>query len=57
MGVPHVVVIGAGIGGLSAAIALAARGLRVTLYEQLDRPGGKMGEVRAGGFRWDTGLR
>jgi len=55
MGVPHVVVIGAGIGGLSAAIALAARGLRVTLYEQLDRPGGKMGEVRAGGFRWDTG--
>jgi len=51
----HVVVIGAGIGGLSAAIGLAARGFRVTLVEKLDRPGGKMGEVRADGFRWDTG--
>ncbi|MDW8395273.1 MAG: phytoene desaturase family protein [Anaerolineae bacterium] len=55
MGVPHVVVVGAGMGGLSAAIALAARGFRVTVYEKLDRPGGKMGEVRLGGFRWDTG--
>lgn len=57
MGVPHVVVVGAGMGGLSAAIALAARGFRVTVYEKLDRPGGKMGEVRLGGFRWDTGPR
>lgn len=51
----HVIVIGAGIGGLSAAIRLAARGYRVTVVEKLDRPGGKMGELRAGGFRWDTG--
>ncbi|PJF48091.1 MAG: phytoene desaturase [Chloroflexi bacterium] len=50
-----VIVIGAGIGGLSAAIRLAAHGYRVTLLEKLDRPGGKMGEVRAEGFRWDTG--
>ncbi|MCS6773147.1 MAG: phytoene desaturase family protein [Thermoflexales bacterium] len=52
---PSVIVIGAGIGGLSAAIALAARGFRVTVLEKLDRPGGKMGEVRAEGFRWDSG--
>lgn len=52
---PQVVVIGAGLGGLSAAIGLAAKGWRVTVVEQLDRPGGKMGEVRADGFRWDTG--
>ena len=51
----HVVVIGAGIGGLSAAIGLAARGFRVTVVEKLNRPGGKMGEVQADGFRWDTG--
>jgi phytoene desaturase len=51
----RVIVAGAGIGGLSAAIRLAARGYRVTVVEKLDRPGGKMGELRAGGFRWDTG--
>ncbi len=50
-----VVVIGAGIGGLSAAIRLAAQGLRVVMFEQNDAPGGKMREVRADGFRWDTG--
>lgn len=52
---PRIVVIGAGIGGLSAAISLGAKGNRVTVVEQLDRPGGKMGEVRTGRFRWDTG--
>ncbi|MCS6847628.1 MAG: phytoene desaturase family protein [Anaerolineae bacterium] len=51
----RVIVVGAGIGGLSAAIRLASRGYRVTVVEKLDRPGGKMGEVRADGFRWDTG--
>jgi phytoene desaturase len=52
---PRIVIAGAGIGGLSAAIRLASRGHRVTVVEQLDRPGGKMGEVREAGFRWDTG--
>jgi phytoene desaturase len=51
----HVIVVGAGLGGLSAAIRLAAHGCRVTLLEQLSTPGGKMGEYRAGGFRFDTG--
>ncbi len=50
-----IAIIGAGIGGLSAAISLAARGQRVAVYEQLSRPGGKMGELREAGFRWDTG--
>ncbi len=50
-----VVIIGAGIGGLSAAVRLAARGLRVVIIEQNDRVGGKMGEIRAAGFRFDTG--
>lgn len=51
----HVVIIGAGIGGLSAAIRLAAKGLRVTVVEQNAAVGGKMAQVEADGFRWDTG--
>jgi phytoene desaturase len=52
---PACVVIGAGLGGLSAAISLACDGFRVTVVEQRDCPGGKMGEWRAGGYRFDTG--
>ncbi len=50
-----VIIIGAGIGGLSAAIRLAVQGISVTVLEQSDAAGGKMREVRAEGFRWDTG--
>ncbi len=50
-----VVIIGAGIGGLATAIRLAAAGKRVLMLEQNARVGGKMGEIRADGFRWDTG--
>lgn len=49
------VVIGGGIGGLSAAIQLAAAGQQVIVLEQGAAPGGKMQEVCADGFRWDTG--
>lgn len=55
---PHdapVVIIGAGIGGLSAAISLAAAGRRVTVFEQGPAVGGKMSQIVADGFRWDTG--
>ncbi len=50
-----VVVIGAGIGGLATAIRLAAAGEQVTVLEQNAGVGGKMGQIEAGGFRWDTG--
>ena len=52
---PPIVVIGAGVGGLSAAIHLAAAGRRVVVLEQSGQVGGKMGEFRHAGFRWDTG--
>ena len=42
----HIVIIGAGIGGLSSAIRLAAAGQRVTVLEKNAAVGGKMGEVR-----------
>lgn len=50
-----IVVIGAGIGGLSAAIRLASSGRRVIVYEKQPWVGGKMGELRLGGYRFDTG--
>ncbi|TVQ56776.1 MAG: phytoene desaturase [Rhodobacteraceae bacterium] len=49
------VVIGAGIGGLSAAAALAAQGVPVTVLERAATPGGKMREVTAGGAALDAG--
>jgi len=51
----HITILGAGIGGLSAAIHLAAKGHRVTILEQYSAVGGKMSEIRADGFRFDTG--
>jgi phytoene desaturase len=51
----RIIVIGAGIGGLATAIRLAAAGQEVLVLEQNANVGGKMGEVEAEGFRWDTG--
>lgn len=48
-------VIGAGLGGLSAAIRLAHKGFEVTVYEQNTVPGGKARSISADGFRFDTG--
>lgn len=49
------IVIGAGVGGLTTAIRLAVAGWQVQIYEQNDSVGGKMGQIEADGFRWDTG--
>lgn len=51
----NVVVIGAGIGGLSAAIRLAASGLSVTLVEAQPSPGGKMRTVASDAGPVDAG--
>ncbi len=51
----HIIVIGAGVGGLAAAIDLAAGGARVTLIEKHDAPGGKMREVVVDGQGIDSG--
>ena len=50
-----VVVIGAGLGGLSAAIRLAAKGFAVTVLEKNETVGGKVNFVRSNGFTFDTG--
>lgn len=51
----RVVVIGAGVGGLCAAVRLAAAGHRVTVCEAAAAVGGKLGLLRRSGFRFDTG--
>ena len=51
----RVVVIGAGAGGLSAAITLAAKGQEVTLVERANAPGGKLRSVPAGTRALDGG--
>ena len=50
-----VIVIGGGMGGLSAAIGLAGRGARVTLLEKNARLGGKLNKWKQDGFTFDTG--
>ena len=49
------IVIGAGIAGLSSAIRLAAKGVHLTVLEQQDTYGGKMGVWEQDGYRYDTG--
>jgi len=56
----RVVVVGAGVGGLSVAARLAATGHAVTVCESADEVGGKLGlvvhdEPGVGSFRFDTG--
>lgn len=52
---PRAVVVGAGLGGLAAAIRLAAAGVAVTLCEREAVPGGRAGLLERDGFRFDTG--
>jgi phytoene desaturase len=51
----RVVVIGAGVGGLAAAIRLAEAGHDVEVHERAATPGGKLGWFERDGFRFDTG--
>lgn len=51
----RVVVVGAGIGGLAVAARLARSGHRVTVCEQSDVLGGKLGSYVRDGFHFDTG--
>ncbi|QFZ17449.1 phytoene desaturase family protein [Saccharothrix syringae] len=51
----HVVVVGAGLAGLSAALHLLGAGRRVTVVERDAVPGGRAGRLDLGGYRFDTG--
>src|SRR5512143_1818492 len=50
-----VIVIGAGIGGITAAIHLARRGLHVTVLEKNSRAGGRCDRLSRAGHHFDVG--
>ena len=49
------IVIGAGLGGLAAAMRLGAKGYRVTVIDRLDMAGGRGSSISKGGHRFDLG--
>jgi phytoene desaturase len=51
----RVIIVGAGPGGLAAAMLLAYAGVRVTVLEQSSEPGGRTSTVRGQGFSFDLG--
>ncbi|MGD1978449.1 MAG: phytoene desaturase family protein [Akkermansiaceae bacterium] len=55
MKTPKVAVIGAGLGGLSAAISLRAAGYDVEVFEKNERIGGKLNLLEKDGYTFDLG--
>ena len=52
---PKAIVIGAGFGGLAAAMRLGAKGYRVTVLDRLDMAGGRGSSITKDGHRFDLG--
>jgi diapolycopene oxygenase len=50
-----VIVIGSGLGGISAAISLAQEGYEVSIHEKNDKIGGKLNVLKAQGYSFDLG--
>jgi phytoene desaturase len=51
----HLVIVGAGPGGLTTAMLLANRGFKVTVLEKSDKVGGRNSDLEFDGFRFDIG--
>ncbi|MEM7748404.1 MAG: FAD-dependent oxidoreductase, partial [Pseudomonadota bacterium] len=54
-GTGKAIVIGAGFGGLAAALRLRAKGYDVTVLDRAKLPGGRAQVFEAGGYRHDAG--
>ncbi|MFA6232627.1 MAG: phytoene desaturase family protein [Bacteroidota bacterium] len=50
-----IIVIGAGLGGMSASISLAAAGYEVEIFEKNEKVGGKLNILHKDGFTFDMG--
>ncbi|MFH1047110.1 MAG: phytoene desaturase family protein [Patescibacteria group bacterium] len=53
--IPKIVVVGAGVGGLTTAALLAKRGYEVEVFERNNRVGGRCAAMDVGPYRFDTG--
>jgi len=53
--VKEIIIIGAGLGGLSAACRLAKKGFAVSIFEKNSTIGGKVNVVETNGYKFDTG--
>lgn len=51
----NVLVVGAGLGGLSTALRLAKRGYNVEIIEKNSQAGGRLNQIKKDGFTFDTG--
>ncbi len=51
----EIVIVGAGLAGLSCALRLAGKGRKVTVLEREAHPGGRNGLLEANGYKFDTG--
>ena len=51
----EVIIIGAGIGGITAGIFLSRKGYNVTIFEKNGAPGGRCGNIIKDGHRFDIG--
>ena len=51
-----VIVVGGGLGGLSAAVSLRGEGFDVEIVEKNDKLGGKLNLLEIDGFGFDLGL-
>ena len=51
----HIVIVGAGPGGLCAGMLLSQRGFKVSLYDKNSEVGGRNRPIRLNGFCFDTG--
>lgn len=50
-----VLIVGAGIGGLTTALRLSKRGYKVSIIEKNSQAGGRLNQIRKDGFKFDTG--
>ncbi len=51
----NAVIVGAGPGGLAAAMLLGAKGYEVDVYEKQEVPGGRSGRIKLGAYTFDRG--
>ena len=51
----HIIIVGAGPGGLCAGMLLSQRGFKVSIYDQHSEVGGRNRAIRNQGFTFDTG--